>query len=125
MDAHVMFKEHHNRWLKKARAAEARLCTLTRMHGIVLEVVIAVQIPWVQAVALYGSQVRWDPKEIGRREHLQLLFNQQARSTLGALPTMPLGAPIRESGLQPAPVALDSKQQEFTARLAKCAKGPS
>ena len=57
MDAHLTFKEHHNRFLKKARAAEARLCTLTRMHGIVPERVRAVQIACIQAVALYGSEL--------------------------------------------------------------------
>jgi hypothetical protein len=109
MDALLMFKEHHNRYLKKARAAEARLCVLIRMHGIVQERVRAVQIACVQAVALYGSELWWDPKETGRQEDRQLLFNRQARSTLGALPTMPLGALIRDSGLTPAPVALDSR----------------
>jgi len=75
MDAHLTFKENHNRCLKNARAAEARLCTLTRMHGIVPERVRAVQIASVQAVALYGSELWWGPKETGRREDLQLLFN--------------------------------------------------
>ncbi|KAF8533028.1 hypothetical protein BDD12DRAFT_900657 [Trichophaea hybrida] len=105
MDAHLTFKEHHNRCLKKARAAEARLRTLTRMHGIVPE--------WLW----------WDLKETGRREDLQLLFNRQARSTLGALPMTPLGALMRESGLIPAAVALDSRQQRFTARLANACEG--
>jgi hypothetical protein len=123
MDAHLKFKELHNRWLKKARAADARLCTLTRMHGIVAIQITAVQIAWVQAVALYGSKLRWDPKGIGRREDLQLLFNRQARSTLGVLPMTPLGAPMRKSGLTPAPVALDSRQEQFTARLATVCEG--
>jgi len=79
MDPHPTLKEHHNCCMKKARAAEARLRTLTRMHGIVPEWVWAVHIACVQAVALYGSKFWWDPKEIGRREHLQLLLNQQAR----------------------------------------------
>jgi len=30
MDVHLTFKEHHNRWMKKARAAEARHLTLTK-----------------------------------------------------------------------------------------------
>jgi len=36
---------------------------------------------------------------------------------LGALPTTPRGALMRESGLTPAPVTLDSRQQPFSARL--------
>jgi hypothetical protein len=62
------------------------------MHGIVPERVRAVQIACVQVVALYGSELWWDPRETGRRDDLQLLLNRQARSTLGALPTTLLGA---------------------------------
>ena len=109
-DAHLTFNEHHNRCMKKARAAEAQLRVLTRMHRIVLEWVRAVQVACVQAVALYGSDLWCDPKEIGRREDLQLLLNRQARLTLGALPTTPVGLLMRHSGLTPAPVVLDSRQ---------------
>jgi len=111
MDAHLTFKEHHNRCMKKPTAAEARLRLLTKMHGIIPERARAVQIACVQAVALDGSELWWDPREIGRREDVQLLLNWQARSTLGALPTTPMGALMRESGLTPAPVALDARQQ--------------
>jgi hypothetical protein len=110
MDAHLTFKEHHNICIKKDSAAEARLHVLTKMHGIIPARVRAVQIACVQAVTLYGSQLWWDQREIGRREDLQLLLNRQARSTLGALPMTPMGALMRESGLTPAPVALDARQ---------------
>jgi len=123
MDAHLTFKEHHNHCMKKARAAEARQCVLTKMHGMVPERVRAIQVACVQAGALYGSELWWDPKEIGRQEDLELLLNRQARSTLGALPTMPLGPLMRDSGLTPAPVVLDSRQQQFVARLATACEG--
>ena len=122
-DAHLTFKEHLNRCMTKARAAEAQLCVLTKMHSIVLERVKAVQIACVQTVLLYGSELWCDPREIGRREDFQLLLNWQCRSTLGSLPTMPTGAPMRESGLTPAPVAPDARQQQFTARLASACEG--
>ena len=83
----------------------------------------AVQIACVQAVALYGSQLWWDPKDVSRRDDLQLLLNRQARSNLGALPTTPRGALIRDSGLTPAAVALDARQQRFVARLASACEG--
>jgi ribonuclease HI len=118
MDAHLTFKEHHNRCMKKARAAEARLRTLTKTYGVVPESVRAVKGACVQAVALYGSELWWDPKDVGRGDSLQLLLNRQARSVLGALPTTPRGALMRESGLTPAPVIVDSRQQRFAARLA-------
>ena len=57
----------------------------------------------VQAVALYGSEHQWDPKDVRRRDDLQLLLNQQARSILGGLPTTPQGELMRESGLTPGP----------------------
>jgi hypothetical protein len=104
--------------MKKARAAEARLRTLTKTYRVVPESVRPVQIACVQAVALYGSELWWNPKEVGRQDDLQLLLNRQARSILGALPTMPRGALMREAALTPAPVILDSRQQRFTARLA-------
>jgi hypothetical protein len=123
MDVHLTFKEQHNRCMKKARAAEARLRTLTTTYGIVPESVRAVQVACIQAVALYGSELWWDPKDAGRRDDLQLLLNRQARSILGALPTTPRAALMRQLGLTPAPVVLDSKQQRFAARLADACSG--
>jgi hypothetical protein len=111
MNAHQTFKEDHNRYMKKAWAAEARLRTLTKPHGVVSESVKAIHIASVQAVALYRSKLRWDPKSVGRRDDLQLLLNQQARSILGALPTTQQGALLREARLTPVPVILDSRQQ--------------
>jgi hypothetical protein len=123
MDAHLTFKEYYNRCMKKARVAEARLRPLTRMHGILPERVRAIHIAYVQAVELYGCELWWDSKEIGRREDLPLLLNRQARSTLGAVPMTPLGPLMRDSGLTPAPVALDSRQQRFAPRLASTCEG--
>jgi len=111
MDTHITFKDHHTQCMRKARAPAAQLHALTRMHRIIPEQSRAVEIACVQAFALYASELRWDPKDTGRREDLQLLLNRQARSTLGALPMTPLGALMRDSGLTPAPVALDSRQQ--------------
>jgi hypothetical protein len=37
MHAHLMFKEHNNRCMKKARVAEARLRSLTKTYGVVPE----------------------------------------------------------------------------------------
>jgi hypothetical protein len=91
MEAHLTFKEHLNRCMKKARAAEARLRTLTKTYGVVSQSMRAVQVACVHAVALYGSELWRDPKEVGRRDDLQLLLNRQARSILGALPMTPWG----------------------------------
>jgi hypothetical protein len=66
MDAHLTLNEHHNRFMKQASAAEARLRTLTKPCGVVPGSVRAVQVACVQAVALYGSELWWDPNEAGR-----------------------------------------------------------
>jgi len=42
---------------------------------------------------------------------------------MGAIPTTPIGALMRESRLTPSPVALDARQQRFTARLARACEG--
>jgi hypothetical protein len=75
IDAHLTFKEHHNRFMKTARAAEARLQTLTKTYCVVPESVRAVQMACVEAVALSGSTLRCDPREVGWRNDLQLLLN--------------------------------------------------
>jgi len=72
----------------------------------------------VQAVALFGSELWWDPNELGRHDDLQLLLNQQARLILAVLPTTPRGALVRDCGLTPAPVMLESRRQHLAARLA-------
>jgi len=118
MDAHLTLKEDHNRCMRRARAAEAKLRTLTKTYGVVPESVRAVQVAYVPAVALYGSELSWDPSEAGRRDDLQLLLNQQGRSILGALPRTPRGALMRDSGLTPAPVILESRQRSLAAMVA-------
>jgi len=102
--------------MKKAWAAEAGLRSLTKTYGVVPESVRAVQVGCVQAVAVYGSELWWDPREVGRRDDLHLLINRHARSILVELPTTLPGALMRESGLTPAPVTLDSRQQRFAMR---------
>jgi len=111
MDVHLTFKEHHNQCMKKARAAEARLRSLTGAHGVVPVCMRALHVACMKAVALYGSKLCRNPNEGSWRDNLQLLLNRQARSTLGALPTTPRGTLLRDSGLTPASVALDARQQ--------------
>jgi len=117
MDARLTFKEHHNRCMKKAKAAKAILRTLTMTYGVLPERVTAVQIACIEAVTLYGCELWCDPIDVGRQDDLQLLQYQQSRSILGTLPTTPWGALIKESGITPVPVILDSRLQRFTARL--------
>jgi hypothetical protein len=110
MDAHLTFNEHHNRCMKQAQAAEVSLRTLTKTYRVVPESVSAGQVACVKAVTLYGSELWWYAKRTGRRDDLQVLVNQQARSVLGVLPTTPRGALMRESGLTHVAVILHSRQ---------------
>jgi hypothetical protein len=96
MDAHLTFMEHNTRRMKKAKAAEGRLRPDSKTYVDVPESVWAIQVACVQVVALYGSELLWDPSKVGRGDDLQLLLKRKARSILGALPTTPLGALIRE-----------------------------
>lgn len=91
MGAHLTLKEHHNQCMKKARAAKARLQTLTHTYRVEPESVRAYQVPCVQVFALNGSELWWDPKEVGRQDNLRLVLNQQARYILGVLPTTSQG----------------------------------
>ena len=109
--------------MKNARAADAPLWSLTGLHGVVPACVRAVLIGCVQAVALYWSELWWDPMERSRRDDLQLLLNRQARSTLGALRSTPIGTLMTDSGLTPAAVALDAWQQRCVWRLASACAG--
>jgi hypothetical protein len=118
MNAQLTLKEHNTRCMERARAAEARLPTLRKMYRVVPESVRAVEVACFQAVALYGSELRWDPNETSRRDDLQILPNRQATSILDALHTTPQGALMRDSWLTPAPLILESRQQRFPVRLA-------
>jgi len=101
--------------MEKARTADARLRTLTNRSGLLPDSILGVQVACIKVVARYGTDLWNDPEEVSRRDNLQLLLNLQAGSVLGALPTTPRGALIRESGLTTAPVSLDSRQQRFAA----------
>jgi hypothetical protein len=52
--------------MKKARVAEARVLTITQAYWVFPDSVKAVQEAFVEAVALYGSKIWWDPKEVGK-----------------------------------------------------------
>jgi hypothetical protein len=85
---------------------------------VVPESITTIQVAFVQAGALYGSGLWWDPKDVGRRNNLQLLFNQQTRSVMGTVLPTPKGALMRAAGLTPMPLILDSRHQRFGATLA-------
>lgn len=82
--------------MKQGMAAVARLQALIKTYEVVPASFTAVQVAWVQVVAQYGSEIKWDPKEVNGRNDLNFLLNQQSRSVLGALLITPRGALMRE-----------------------------
>jgi len=60
---------------------------------------------------------------VGRANDLQLLVNQQARTTTGAFRTTSLGALSMESGLRPAGNQLENRQRRFGLRLLSLPRG--
>ena len=103
--------------MKKASAAQDSLRSLTKTYSVVPGGIRTVHVACVHAVALYGSELRWGSREVGRCDDLQLVLNRQARCILGALPKTPRVALVSDSGLTPAPVTLDCRQQRFAPTL--------
>jgi hypothetical protein len=118
MDAHLTLKDHHNRRMKKNRAAEAPLCALIKTHGIILDKVTATKIGYCQAVRISGCELCWDQRVIARLEDCQLLHNYQARLTCDEVTETSMDAQLRDSGLTSALVALDPRPRRFSVRLA-------
>jgi hypothetical protein len=75
MGAHLTFKEHHNRCMKKVRAAEAQFQSLAGAPGVIPACLREVQVACAQAIVLYGSKLWWDLNEGSWRDVLQLLLN--------------------------------------------------
>src|SRR5438046_5268739 len=59
LDSGLRFKEHHQKHMAKAHAAERRLQSLTGRYGLSAGNVRRIQIAAVQAVAIYGAELWW------------------------------------------------------------------
>jgi ribonuclease HI len=116
LDSGLTLKTHYLTRLQKARTAEARLRTLCRTQGLAPGLVRRIQIAAIQATALYGAELWWQGQK-DRQRGLQLLINRQARAITGALRSTPIGPLLREAGVGPAEVLLDTRQLEYTKRL--------
>jgi Reverse transcriptase (RNA-dependent DNA polymerase) len=116
LDSGLTLKAHYQTCLRKARTAEARLRSLCRTEGLAPGLVRRIQVAAVQAVALYGAELWWQGQK-DRQAHIQLLINRQARATIGALRSTPVGPLLREAGLEPAESVLNARQLGYTRRL--------
>ena len=59
----------------------------------------------------------WWQGQIDRQKGIQLLINRQARAITGAFRSTPIGPLVREAGLEPAEILLNTRQLEYTKRL--------
>jgi hypothetical protein len=91
MDRQLMIKKHHNRCMLMAKAAKARLQILIKTFDVIPVSMRAIYIAWIQVIKTYVCALWYDPKDVERQYHLQLLLNQQARSMISRLPTQHKG----------------------------------
>ena len=80
-----------------------------------------VMTPCIQSVAMFGSELWWTGDlargTIGQANELQLLVNQEARTTTGCLRTTNLGSLSMESRFRPATAELENRQHKFGLQL--------
>jgi ribonuclease HI len=116
LDAGLTFSYHQKYRMSRAKAAEARLKGITNSFGLAPGLVRRIQIAAVQATALYGAELWWRDQKT-HLEDIQKLVNRQARAVTGAFRSTPTGPLVREAGLTPAKILLDSRQRNYACRL--------
>jgi len=127
LDSQLILKTHHATRLKEGRNAMIRLRRLAGRMGLAPVNCRKVMTACVQSVAMFGAELWWKGDKtrgtVGRAEELQLLVNQQARSTTGCFRTTNRGALSMESGLRPATTQLENRQRRFGVRLLSLPQG--
>lgn len=116
LDSGLTFATHINERLKKAHAAQARIRGLTKSYGLPPGLVRKIEIAAVQSIALFGAEIWWRGQKT-HQEELQKLLNKQARAITGMYQSTPIGPLMSESGLVPARMMLDYRQQKYALRL--------
>jgi len=121
LDSGLTFKAHFQKRIQKAKMAEARVRALCCREGLSSGLILRIQVAAVQATALFGAELWWHGQKNNARE-LQQLINQQARAVTGAFRSTPIGPLLRDAGLEPAEIILQTRQQGYAARLLKVPK---
>lgn len=111
---HIAF--HVNERTKKAKAVEAQMRRLSKTYRQCPGLVRRIQIAAVQSVALYGAEL-WSKSWRNYQTDLQKLINQQARSITGMYRSSPISPLMNDSGLFPAHILLDFRQQASAHRI--------
>jgi ribonuclease HI len=118
LDAGLTLKTHFKSRLQKAQTVEKRVRALCKKQGLAPGLVRRIQIAVVQSTALYGAELWWRGQKEDAQS-LQKLINQQARAITGAFRSTPIGPLLKNAGLEPAELVLQTRQRSFAARLLK------
>ena len=123
IDSSLSLKDHHHTMIKKTRNAQRRIRRLTGRVDRVAENVGRAQAACVQAVAMYGSELRWkggkENSTIGRAENLQIISSSHHRLLQKHGP----GQLMLLSGLRPAHSLLNNRGRRFALRMASLPEG--
>jgi len=87
--------------LVEASRAQNRVRSLMTKKGLSSDGCKQIQVPAVQAEALYGSELWWHGHETQAQE-VQKLLNEQGRKVTGCFRTTPQAALMYDAGLRPA-----------------------
>jgi len=109
LDPQLRLTTNRRKCIQRAKAASARLKGLVGQNGIPPSSARNLQTAIIQSTMIYASELTWTGKGPMEREY-QLAINQMARNTLGCLPSIPLGALIRESNLTPVASLLNHRR---------------
>ena len=118
LDSQLTLKVYHATRPNSRQNAIARLQRLTGRMGLIPTNCRRIMTACVQSVAMFRAELWWKGGNVhgttGRAEELQLLVNQQARTTTGAFRTTNLGTLAMES---------DSGQQATSWRIGRGSSG--
>jgi len=115
LDDMLTLNDHTKKTLAKARKAQNRVRSLLTKKGLSSEGCKRIQVPAVQAVALYGSEFWWHGQE-SRAQEIQRLLNEQDRRVTRCFRTTPQGALMNDVGLRPAKALLNNWVRRYKVR---------
>ena len=107
LDNMLTLYDHMKKTLAKARKVLNRVGSLKMKKGLSSEGCKRIEVPAVQVVALYGSQLWWHGQK-NKAQEIQVLLNEQGRRVTGCFRTTPQGVLMNDAGLRPAVALLNS-----------------
>ncbi len=112
LDSQLKFTSHINERVRRARTAEIQVKRLTRLYGLVPELVQRIQLSVVHSTALYGTELWWKDQKNDERI-VQQMINRQACSITGMYSSTPIYPLLCEAGLILASILLDYRQRMY------------